>query len=101
MPDKPPFVPREQRRQMVFLWLLVGLLPIPFLLVFTSSKASSNIGPVVFGGWIVCNLIGGLGCVSSIKNVAARIVVGLLVAFFLFVLSLIVVWLQACTRMRF
>lgn len=98
MPDKPPFVPREQRRQMVFLWLLVGLLPIPFLLAFTSSKASSNIGPVVFCGCIVCNLIGGLGCVSSIKNVVARILVGLLVAFFLFVLSLIVGLAPACIR---
>ena len=80
-----------------FLWLLVGLAPIPFLLAIMSSK----IGPTLLNPMVVfllcafCNLVGGFGCVRSVKNGALRLIFGLFLAAIFFVLSWIIAIFQA------
>jgi hypothetical protein len=82
-----------------FLWLLVGLAPIPFLLAIISSKSGPTLlNPiVVFLVCALCNLVGGFGCVRSIKNGALRVILGLFLGAFFFVLSWGIAFFQACS----
>jgi hypothetical protein len=87
-----------------FLWLLVGLAPIPMLLMLLPADGSGSpaIHPVVLLlGCVACNLSGGIGCLSNLKNVAVRIILGFLLAGFFFLLALAVVLFQACSHMHF
>ena len=82
-----------------FLWLLVGLAPIPILLVAVSSNPPhSNLGIALLIICPLCNLCGGIGCLGGIKNVAVRIILGLFLAAFFFCLSVLVALLQACSH---
>jgi len=82
-----------------FLWLLVGLAPIPVFLVVVSSK-STNPGSAIFSFvfCVVCSLLGGLGCLRGVRNVAVRIVFGIFLGAIFFVVSCAVAIFQACSR---
>jgi hypothetical protein len=85
-----------------FVWLLVGLLPIPILLLVFSAKGEPPawLNPVVLLIFCVaCNLVGGIGCLSSVKSAPVRIICGILLACVLFVVSLVVVVFRACSSM--
>jgi hypothetical protein len=86
-----------------FLWLLVGLAPIGiWLIVLTSRPAqrSSTLGSILFFGCVACNLLGGFGCVRNVKDVLVRIILGLFLTVFFFVLSLVIPLFQACSHMN-
>jgi hypothetical protein len=86
-----------------FVWLLVGLLPIPILLSVFSAKGEPPAWPnpvVLLIFCVACNLVGGIGCLSSVKNVAVRIICGILLACVLFAMNLVVVVFQACSHMH-
>jgi hypothetical protein len=89
----------EHNPTAAFLWLLVGLAPIPLLLVFASANAPH---PVLAASaliiCLICNLCGGIGCLGGIKNAAVRIILGLFLAAFFFGLSVIVALFQACSH---
>jgi hypothetical protein len=95
--------PRPNQHQsdpaFAFLWLLVGLAPIPILLVIISSKnAPRLLDPIaVFFVCTLCNLVGGFGCVRSVKNVALRVILGLFLGAIFFVLSWVIAIFQACS----
>ena len=81
-----------------FLWLLVGLAPIPVLLALISSQGrhDSWVAAILIG-CALCNLLVGLGCLGGIKNVGVRVILGLFLAVFLFLLSWIVAVFHACS----
>ena len=86
----------------IFIWLVIGLLPIPILL----SALSPNGGrPSWMGPWvlIVCglmNLVGGIGCMSGLKDPAGRVALGFLLGCFFFALSWGLALFQACSHMN-
>ena len=106
-PDTPPEVPgqggeeKKHHPARAFLWLLVALAPIPLLLIAARAAANgpgSALGPVLILSAICC-LVGGIGCLGSIKNIAVRIILGLFLACFFFGLSVIVTLFEACSHM--
>ena len=79
---------KESNPVAVFIWLLVGLAPIPILLsTITSNWLPDEFGLVAILVCALCNLIGGFGCFVSIKNIAVRVILGLFLAAIFFVLS--------------
>jgi hypothetical protein len=83
-----------------FLWLLVGLAPILILLVIMTSGGGRPRGldpAAVFLVCALCNLVGGFGCVRSVKNGALRVIFGLFLAAIFFVLSWVIAIFQACS----
>ena len=92
--------PNKRNPAFAILWLLIGLAPIPILLslmAFPSPRRSSF--GYVFVFCTFCNLAGGFGCVAGIKDVGARIGLGILLAIFFFLLSWGIVLFQACSHM--
>jgi hypothetical protein len=92
---------KERNAAFAFLWLLVGLVPIPILLVFASSQKPSPHPDLAIAVLIVCalcNLCGGLGCLGGIKNVAVRVIFGIFLGIFLFLLSWLVALLEMCSH---
>jgi MFS family permease len=90
---------KEYNPAPAFLWLLVGLAPIPILLAMVSSRTPRPAwGMSVFFLCVACNLLGGLGCLRGIKNIAVRIILGLFLGAFFFVLSCVVAIFQACSH---
>jgi hypothetical protein len=89
----------EYNPAFAFLWLFVGLVPIPILLVFVSSNPPNRSwAPVVLIVCAVCNLCGGLGCLGRIKNVAVRIILGIFLGIFFFLLSWLIAAFEACSH---
>lgn len=89
----------EYNPAFAFVWLLVGLAPIPILLVFVSSNPPNRSwAPVVLIVCAVCNLYGGLGCLGRIKNVAVRVILGIFLGIFFFLLSWLVAAFEACSH---
>jgi len=82
------------------LWLVVGLLPIPILLLTMGSNSSKNGAPFILILCCLLNLVGGIGCLSSVKNPVVRVCCGLLLAGLFFVLSCAIVLFQACSHMN-
>jgi len=82
------------------IWLVVGLAPIPILLVTVTSNEiyPSGFGPIVLVVCALCNLVGGLGCLGAIKNTAVRIILGIFLAIIFFLLSWIIAIFQACSH---
>lgn len=92
---------KERNAAFAFLWLLVGLAPIPILIVFASSRApqgNPNLAIAVLIVCALCNLCGGLGCLGGIKNVSVRVILGIFLGFFLFLLSWLVALLEMCSH---
>jgi hypothetical protein len=88
---------KERNAAFAFLWLLVGLAPIPILLVFASSqppKTHPDLAIAVLIVCALCNLCGAFGCLGGIKNVAVRVILGI----FLFLLSWLVALLEMCSH---
>jgi hypothetical protein len=84
---------------LAMMWLLVGLVPIPVLLVLVSQNPPNRSwAPVVFIVCAICNLCGGLGCLGGIKNVAVRILLGIFLGVFFFLLSWLVAAFEACSH---
>ena len=82
-----------------FLWLLVGLAPIPILLaVISSRRSNSTWGATVLIACALCNLLGGLGCLGGVKNIGVRIILGIFLAIVFFLLSWIIAAFQACSH---
>jgi hypothetical protein len=102
MSDAPNQNPEEKDPIIAFLWLLVGLAPIVILLITTSlfPPPYHTWGGVVILICVLCNLLGGIGCVRNIKDGALRLVLGIFLAVFFFLLSLAVVVFQACSHMN-
>jgi hypothetical protein len=94
--------PKEKNPIVAFVWLLVGLAPILILLITTSlyPPPYHNWAGVVILVCVLCNLLGGIGCVRSVKDGALRLFLGILLAGFFFLLSLAVVVFQACSHMN-
>jgi hypothetical protein len=81
-------------------WLLVGLAPVLVLLGFMShQRPFPSWGVYIFLGCAVCNLLGGIGCLSSLKS-GNRVIFGVLLGGFFFVLSWGMVLFQACSHMN-
>jgi hypothetical protein len=89
---------KEHNPAFAFLWLLVGLAPIPILLVFASSQKPPALAIIVLIVCALCNLCGALGCLGGIKNVAVRIILGIFLGIFLFLLSWLVALLEMCSH---
>lgn len=87
---------------LAFFWLLVGLAPILiYLVVFAPDSPHPKwLNPMfLFVFCALCNLFGGFGCVREVKNEAARVLLGLFLGAFFFVLSWVVAVFQACSHM--
>jgi len=87
----------------IFIWLLVGVAPIPMVLIMISSAKpgsalAQSLFPIALLVVPVCNLLGGIGCLGGIKNVFVRVVLGVLLASFFFALTVIVAVFQACSQ---
>jgi len=92
-------VKTEHNPAFAFAWLLVGLAPIPILLVFVSSNPPNRSwAPFVLVVCAVCNLCGGLGCLGRLQNIGVRIILGICLGIFLFLLSWIVAAFEACSH---
>jgi hypothetical protein len=103
MSDEPNQNPKEKDPAIAFMWLLVGLAPIVILLsVLSPSGARPTwINPAYL--LIFCamlNLLGGFGCVRGVKDGGLRLLFGILLAGFFFVLSWGIVLFQACSHMN-
>ncbi len=86
------------RRALVY--LVLGLIPIPILLLMAAMKTPPSGGVVgtvvaVCGG---CSLAGGIGCVGRVRNIGVRIGLGLLLGVVFMVLSWFVALLEACSK---
>jgi len=82
-----------------FLWLLVGLAPIPILLaVISSRRPNPTWGVTMLIVCALCNLLGGLGCLGGIKNIGVQIILGIFLAIVFFLLSWIIAVFQACSH---
>ncbi len=84
-----------------FIWLLVGLVPIPILLAVASSRTPDR--SLVIPLLVICplcNLCGGIGCLGGIKNIAVRIILGISLGALFFLLTLAVAIFQACSHMN-
>lgn len=99
-----PSDPNANRKGSVpgVVWLLVGLAPIPILLALGSAQPRPHRG----AGYIIilcvfCNLAGGIGCLTGVKDGVVRAFAGLLLGGFFFLLTLGVALFQACSHMNF
>jgi hypothetical protein len=82
------------------LWIIVGLLPIPILLTLAGSNQPRPGAPIILILCTLCNLVGGIGCLGSMKNLALRTVLGVLLGGVFFVLSWGIALFQACSHMN-
>ena len=103
MSDEPNPNPKKHNPAFIFVWLLVGLAPIPMVLIMISavkpgSAMSQSLFPIALVLVPACNLVGGIGCLGGIKNIAVRIILGILLAAFFFALTAIVAIFQACSQ---
>ena len=90
---------KEHNPAFIFVWLLIGLAPIPILLAMVSSRTPQPAWAIsIFLFCVACNLCGGIGCLAGIKNTALRIILGFFLAAFFFVLSWIIAIFQACSH---
>jgi hypothetical protein len=92
---------KEHNPAFAFLWLLVGLAPIPILLVFASSQTPQphpDLAIAMLTVCALCNLCGALGCLRGIKNIAVRVILGIFLGIFLFLLSWLVALLEMCSH---
>ena len=101
MDQKPEPPEKNDKSAFALLWLMVGLVPIAILLSFPSTNGGP---PFTHPGLIlilcgICNVVGGIGCVSGVKDPGTRLTLGLLLAGFFFVLSWGVALFQACSHM--
>lgn len=90
---------KEDNLGLTFVWIAVGLAPIPMLLFVLGSPHPILVEPLLIVGPL-CNLIGGIGCLRGIENVAVRIILGFCLAAFFFGLSLFVAVFEACSHMN-
>jgi hypothetical protein len=102
-PTHPPDPAKEKKSDPAwsFLWLVVGLAPIPILLGVVSSHAgygNTRWDAPLFIICGICSLVGGLGCVGFIKNIAVRIIVGLFLAVGFLLLSWLIAAFAACSQ---
>jgi hypothetical protein len=102
MDQKPEGPENNNKSNYAFLWLIVGLAPIGILLfVLPANGGRPSIDPgLLLLFCIICNLMGGIGCLGGVKDAGTRIGLGLLLAGFFFVLTLGVVLFQACSHMN-
>jgi hypothetical protein len=103
MSDEPNPKLKKHNPAFTFLWLLVGLAPIPMVLVlFSAAKPGSALAqsllPIALVVVPACNLLGGIGCLGGIKNIAVRVILGVLLAAFFFALTVVVAVFQACSQ---
>ena len=93
---------KERNPATTFVWLLVGLAPIPMALIIISAKPGAPAAQsFLLCAMIlapVCNLLGGIGCLGGIKNVAVRVILGILLSAFFFALTVVVAVFQACSN---
>jgi hypothetical protein len=91
---------RKNKPAHAFLWLLVALAPIPLLLIMASAAANGPVpalGPILILS-LICCLVGGIGCLRGIRNIAVRVILGIFLACFFFGLSVIVALFEACSH---
>jgi hypothetical protein len=103
MNDEPNPNLKKHNPVFIFIWLLVGLAPIPMVLIMISavkpgSAPAQSLIPIALVVVPACNLLGGIGCLGGIKNVAVRIILGIFLAAFFFALTAIVAVFQACSH---
>ncbi len=103
MSDEPNPNLKKHKPDFIFAWLLIGLAPIPMVLILISvvkhdNALAQSLVPIAMIVVPACNLVGGIGCLGRMKNVAARIVLGVLLAAFFFALTVIVAVFQACSQ---
>ena len=93
--------PAQTECDLVFavMWLLVGLAPIPVMLIFASSSTpKSSLFPAILVTGAICSLCGGLGCVAQIKNSGARIILGIFLGIFFLLFSWLAAVFVACSH---
>jgi len=95
--------PRSNKAAVTLMWLAVGLAPIPIILLAGSANGppQGSGGTVLLVFCVICNLLGGFGCVRNTKGWAARIALGLFLAGCFFAVSVIVAVFEACSHMQF
>jgi hypothetical protein len=90
---------KEYNPSHAFLWVLVGLAPIPLLLMLVSTNRPD---PTLVSALLIispiCCLCGGIGCLGGIKSIPVRIILGLFLAVFFFGLAAMVALFQACSH---
>lgn len=95
--------PKAKSGFVTLIWLIVGLAPIPILLLAVSAAGASQ---GATGGvsllilCVICNLLGGFGCARNVKDSVSRIFLGLSLSGCFFVLCVIVAVFQACAHMQ-
>jgi hypothetical protein len=95
--------PKEKNPMIAICWLVVGLAPIPILLSVMSSNGAhpSWINPIyLFLFCALLNLIGGIGCLTDVKDSGTRMGFGILLGIFFFLLTWGIVLFQACSHMN-
>ena len=90
---------KERNPMFAVMWLLIGLAPIPVMLIFASSNTpKSSLFPAILVIGAVCNLCGGLGCLAQIKNSGTRIILGIFLGIFFLLFSWLVAVFVACSH---
>jgi FtsH-binding integral membrane protein len=84
--------PKNKSAAITLIWLMVGLAPVPILVLVTSVIGVSQglDGIFLLFLCVTCNLLGGFGCARNLKNQAARIALGLFLAGCFFVATVII-----------
>ncbi len=88
-------------RKNVFLWLLIGLVPIPvYLIILPHIRWHPAIGFSALLVGTFCNLYGSIGSVDGIKNSGLRALAGLFLAGLCLISSWVVAFWQVFSHMK-
>jgi hypothetical protein len=83
-----------------FGWFLIGLIPIPIWLLFVTGSGdppSRMAAMTILVITIVCNLVGGIGCMENFSPyIIALVILGIFIAAFLFALTMVVAVFVGC-----
>jgi preprotein translocase subunit SecG len=106
MNEQPEPNRKDDRSEHAFLWVLLGLAPILMVLVMMSyvkggTAEAHTLYPIMLILVPACNLAGGIGCLRGIEDAALRIILGILLGAFFFVLTVVVAVFQACSQSNF
>ena len=80
---------------------MVGLVPIPVMLVMTNlSGPPGAFFPVGLILCVFCSLAGGIGCLGRMKSAVGRVMLGLLLGVVFFILSCVIALFAACAHIN-
>ncbi len=95
--------PKDSNPVVVFLWFLLGMLPIPVVLFLSQPNAPHPVWlnfQVLLVFSIVCNVVGGIGCLRRVKDDVSRVILGFFLGLLFFIICCVTAVFMACSNMR-